>query len=157
MRQAGGQGDGGEIHTKTKSTIPDMRQAGGQGDGGEFLTPRKSAVPNMRQGIGQGDGGEILTTFKSTVPDMRQAGGQGDGSETTRRKNNTIESTATYHLAALFYLIRFKIIISTFQQLCAVGTVDHSVLVFDAIGYFLIGGFGGIDFFVSLFKLRPFK
>ena len=76
---------------------------------------------------------------------MRQAGGQGDGSETTRRKNITIESTATYHLATLFYLIRFKFIIGTSQQLCAVGTVDHSELVFDAIGYFIVSGFGSID------------
>ena len=32
-----------------------MRQAGGQGDGGEFLTTPKSPVPDMRQTGGQGD------------------------------------------------------------------------------------------------------
>ena len=65
----------------------------------------------MCQTGGQGDGGEFLTLRKSSVPDMRQAGGQGDGSEISTPK----KSTASYHLAALFYLIRFKFIIGTFQ------------------------------------------
>ena len=55
MRQAGGQGDGGEILTIAESIVPDMRQAAGQGDGGEILTSRESAVPDMRQAFGQGN------------------------------------------------------------------------------------------------------
>ena len=55
MRQAVGQGDGGEFLTSQKSHVTDMRQAAGQGDGGEFLTPLKSSVPDMRQGSGQGN------------------------------------------------------------------------------------------------------
>ena len=62
----------------SKSQLPDMRQASGQGDGGEILTPPKSPIPNMCQADWKGDSGEIHTALKSPVPDMRQAGRKGN-------------------------------------------------------------------------------
>lgn len=111
----------------------------------------------MRQGSGQRDIGEILTTLKSIVPNMRKASWQNYGFNTERRKYIGNKSTPSYHYATLFHLIRFKALITIPHQFFAICTIDHSILVFDPVGNFLIGSLGCVNYYGILFKLRPFK
>ena len=123
-----------------------MHQAGGQGDINEFLTIAECPVPDMRDTGWQSDGGKFLTIPKCLVPDMCKASWQCYGFNTETKINRRIKGTPSNHLAFLFHLIRFKTTIMTPQQFHAICTIDHSVLVFDPIGNFLIGGFSCVDF-----------